>query len=126
MQLLNDASVMHVIRKFTAVMLAASMLLVTAIPTVSAAACAMPGMGNAIDSMQVEPATPIIDWQDCVIECGCRIDNHIDGMPHQLAPHALSMDSNEIAPSIKHGIAMAEPELTARLLSFSPPPPRTI
>jgi len=126
MQILNDASVMHVIRKFTAVMMAFSLLLVTAMPTVSAAACAMPGMGNATDGMQVEPVRQIIDWQDCVIECGCRIDNHIDGMPHQLAPYALSMDSDDSAPAIKQGITMIEPAFTSRLLSLSPPPPRSI
>jgi len=117
---------MHVMRKFTAAIMAVSMLLVTALPTVSVAACAMPGMGNASQGMQIEPVTPLIDWQDCVVECGCRIDNHIDGMPHQLAPHALSMTSGEIAPSIPQGVAMTEFQLTARLLSFSTPPPRSI
>jgi len=126
MQMLNDASVMHVNRKFTAAMMAVSLLLVTAMPTVSAAACAMPGMDNASQSMQIEPVTPNIDWQDCVIECGCRIDNHIDGMPHQLAPHALSMTGSHQAPAMNPGIALAEPALTALLLPFSAPPPRSI
>ncbi|MDQ7000786.1 MAG: hypothetical protein Q9M12_07905 [Mariprofundus sp.] len=126
MQLINDASVMHVVRKFIAAMMAVSLLFVTAMPTVSAAACAMPDMGNTADSMQVEPVSQLIDWQDCVIECGCRVDNHIDGMPHQLAPHALSMTGGYEAPAMQQGITMAEAELVARLFAFSPPPPRSI
>jgi len=126
MQSLNDASVMYVIRKFTAAIVALSLLLVTAMPTVSAAACAMPGMSGMAEQMQAEPAAPLIDWLDCVIECGCRMDNHIDGMPHQLAPHALSMTGSHQAPAMNPGIALAEPALTALLLPFPVPPPRSI
>ncbi len=116
---------MHVIRKFTAAMMAVLLLLVTAMPTMSAAACAMPGMDNATENMQVEPATPIIDWQDCYIECSCRINNHIDGMPHQLAPHALSMDSYHVASAINQAITMAEPAFTSEPMPFPAPPPRS-
>ncbi|MFQ5346073.1 MAG: hypothetical protein ACE5DZ_08985 [Mariprofundus sp.] len=123
---MNDASVMQVIRKITAVMMAASMLFVSCIPAVSAAACDMPGLGDAVESMQVESVMPLIDLGDCYIECGCRIDHHLDGMPHQLAPHALSMDVSGVPSVSANSISMAIPTLTARLLPFSTPPPRSI
>ena len=123
---MNDASVMQVIRKFTAAMMAASMLFVSSIPAVSAAACDMPDMGDATESMQVETVMPLIDWNDCYIECGCRIDHHLDGMPHQLAPHALSTDVSSDLTIPAHSISMAMPALAARLLSLSTPPPRSI
>jgi len=130
MGLFNGASVMHVIRKFTAAIMAVSLLLVSTVPAVSAAACQIPGdmqeMGTTVESMQSESVTPLIDWQDCYIECGCRIDNHLDGMPHQLAPHTLSMGDAAIVSFSNLGITDVMPVLTSWLLPFSPPPPRTI
>jgi len=127
MQLGNDTSVMQVIRKFTAAIMALSLLLVSTVPAVSAASCAMPGMNAGMsESVQVEPVAALIDLQDCYIECGCRIDNHLDGMPHQLAPHALSMQGTAMAPDMSHVITMPVAGLTSRILPFSTPPPRTI
>jgi len=118
---------MHVIRKFTAAMMALSLLLVSSVPAVSAASCAMPAMDAGMsESVQIEPVAALIDLQDCYIECGCRIDNHLDGMPHQLAPHVLSMDAASVSVALSSVIVMAAPALNSRWLSFSPPPPRTI
>jgi len=117
---------MHVIRKFVAAMMAVSLLLVSTVPTVSAAVCDLPGMGGVTDNIQIEPAMVQTDLADCYIECGCRIDNHIDGMPHQLAPHALSSDTASVASDLNHAIAFATPALSSRWLSFPPPPPRSI
>jgi len=130
MHLFNSASVMHLIRQIVAAIMAVSILLVTAVPTVSVAMCALPDMGGMTEQMaeqmQTESIVPTMNGQDCYIECGCRIDTHMDGMPHQLAPHALSMNSAEPMPVSSHGIINNAPALIARLLSFSPPPPRTI
>jgi len=121
---------MHVIRKFTAAIMAVSLLLVSTVPAISATTCQMPGdmqdAGTAVESMQTESVTPLIDWQDCYIECGCRIDNHLDGMPHQLAPHTLSMGGENVVPVMSHVITIAEAALISRFLPFSTPPPRTI
>jgi len=130
MGLFNSASIMHVMRKFTAAIMAVSLLLVSTVPAVSAVACEMPGdmqeTGAAVERMQTETVTPIIDWQDCYIECGCRVDNHLDGMPHQLAPHVLSMGAASSVSFSSFGIIDIMPALTSWLLPFSPPPPRTI
>jgi len=96
----------------------------------------MPGMGESaqqmpIDKMQIEQmkteaVTPLIDLQDCYIECGCRVYNHLDGMPHQLAPHTLSLASDETAAAASNPIATAIRILSSRVYTFSPPPPRSI
>jgi len=121
---------MHLIRQTVAVVMAFSILLVTAVPTVSAAMCALPDMAGMseqmAEQMNTESVTPAMNGQDCYIECGCRTDAHVDGMPHQLAPHALSMNSAEQISISNHGIINNAPVLIARLLSFSPPPPRSI
>jgi len=118
--------------KFIAAMMAISMLLVSTIPTATAVICDLTGnMSGTASSMgainlQAEPAAALIDWQDCYIECGCRINNQLDGMPHQLAPHAWSLDSFDVAPAVKHVIIIAEPVFTSRRLPFPTPPPRSI
>jgi len=121
---------MHLIRQCVAAIMAVSILLVTAVPTVSAAMCALPDMAGMseqmAEQMNTEAVTPAMNGQDCYIECGCRIDSHLDGMPHQLAPHALSMNSAEQVAVSGHAIIHHAPVLIARLLSFSPPPPRSI
>jgi len=130
MQLLNSVLVMHLIRQCVAAIMAVSILLVTAVPTVSAAMCALPDMGSMAEQMQeqmqTESVTPPMNGQDCYIECGCRIDRHLDGMPHQLAPHALSMNGAELMAVSGHVIIHNPPLLIAWLPSFSPPPPRSI
>jgi len=121
---------MHLIRQCVAAIMAVSILLVTAVPTVSAAMCALPDMSpmaeQMTEQMQIQPVTPTMNRQDCYIECGCRIDTHIDGMPHQLAPHTLSMNGAELMAVSGHVIIHNPPTLIAWLPSFSPPPPRTI
>jgi len=121
---------MHLIRQYVAAIMAISILLVTAVPTVSAAMCALPDMGAMAEQMQeqmqTESVTPPMNGQDCYIECGCRIDRHLDGMPHQLAPHALSMNAEPMSITLNPAIFMAMPALNTRWLSVSPPPPRTI
>jgi len=126
MLLHNDAAVMHVLRKFVAAMLALSLLLISAVPMVSATVCAMPGMNMAGQEMQIEPVSPLNDGQDCYIECGCRVDNHLDGMPHQLAPHTLSLDSFDSQFAVNRAITHTLPVFTSRLLLFPSPPPRSI
>jgi len=76
--------------------------------------------------MKTESVTPTMNGQDCYIECGCRINSHLGGMPHQLAPHALSMDAESMSITLNPVIFMAVPTLNTHWLSFSPPPPRTI
>jgi len=131
--LYNDAPVIHVFRKFVAATLALSLLLISSVPVASASACRMDGM-QASDmamsnltmpdmSMQIEPISPLIDGQDCYIECGCRIDTHLDGMPHQLAPHALTLTASDAV----HSVADADMTLLSTLIqryivSPSPPP----
>jgi len=129
--LYNDAPVMHVIRKFVAATLALALLLISSVPVTSAVACRMDGMQSSEMSMsepamQIEPVSPLVDGQDCFIECGCRIDNHLDGMPHQLAPHALSMNTVGRVAVSGHLMSTPAPTLIARPLALSPPPPRTI
>jgi len=123
------APMMHVLRKFVATMLALSLLLISSVPLVSAATCDMPNMDmNGMNmkmnmAMQIEPVTPQVDVQDCCIECGCRIHNDLNGMPHQLAPHALSQAESEVVVNMAD-IDMADvPTLIARHLFFPPPPP---
>ncbi len=123
---------MHVIRKFVAATLALTLLLISSVPVTSAATCRMMDGMRASDTamsklaMQIEPVSPLIGWQDGYIECGCRIDTHLDGMPHQLAPHALSMNSDTDATAFTTVAVTPAPALTGRTLSFSPPPPRTL
>jgi len=123
---LYDAAVMHVIHKFVAAMMAVSLLLVSTVPMVSAAVCDMPGMNGAKVAMQIEPVAPLIDLQDCYIECGCRVDNHFDGMPHQLAPHTPSQDESMQFSAMHPAVMIATAVLTVRLSTFPTPPPRTI
>jgi len=67
---------------------------------------------------------PLIDWQDCCIECGCRVDNQLDGMPHQLAPHALSLTEFVFGHN-EHDVGMTIVPLLIPLYLFpSPPPPK--
>jgi len=121
---------MHLIRQTVAAIMAVSILLVTAVPTVSAAMCALPDMSpmaeQMVEQMHIQPVTPAMNGQDCYIECGCRIDTHLDGMPHQLAPHALSMDAEPVSITLNPAIVMAMPALNTRWLAASPPPPRSI
>ncbi len=117
---------MQLFRKYLAAIMAVSILLVTALPGMPAAACEMPGMSGLTAQMQmkpqIEPVTPFIGGQECYVECGCRIDNHIDGMPHQLAPHALSTAADVIAQTALLVVGHA-PQLSARLQSQPAPPP---
>jgi len=123
---LYDAAVMHVIHQFVAAMMAVSLLLVSTIPMVSAAVCDMPDTNMDMVAMQIEPVAPLIDLQDCFIECGCRVDSHFDGMPHQLAPHTPSQDESMQFSAVHPAVMMATAVLTARLSAFPTPPPRTI
>lgn len=116
----------HLLRRVTAVMMTLSILLVTTVPTVSAATCDMPGMDGVSQQTAAEQTTSLFDWQECYIECGCRVDNHIDGMPHQLAPHTLFAADFQSLPVINRLIGSAEAMLSSRPLPFAPPPPRTI
>jgi len=116
---------MHILRKFVAAMLACSLLLISSVPLVSAATCDMPGM-NMKDmnlAMQVEPVIPQVGLLNCCIECGCRIHNNLNGMPHQLAPHALSQAESEVVVNMADVDMVAVPTLIARHLFFPPPPP---
>jgi len=83
----------------------------------------MPDIDISDMAMQVEPVSPLIDLQDCYIECGCRIDNHLDGMPHQLAPHALSLAGFDTKLTIQDAVIIDIPALLPRHLSFPAPPP---
>jgi len=74
---------------------------------------------------QVEPASPLIDWHDCYIECVCRLDTHLDGMPHQLAPHALSLAGFDVGLTVTDVNMAVVQGLIARDL-FPPTPPPII
>ena len=107
-------------------MLAISLLLISSVPLSSAETCDMPGMAMGKgSSMLVEPAIKQVDLQGCYFECSCHVDNHIDGMPYQLAPYALFLSGLEIAPTTAVNNMAIAPALTARLL-FPPSPPPII
>jgi len=108
-------------RKFMAAMMAFSLLFVSTVPTAAAVVCDMPDMAGAMQAMDVIPS---INGQDCFIECACSIDTQLDGMPHQLAPHALSAGYDAIAWLAGGAIAMPEPMAVPWLLPLYPPPPR--
>lgn len=84
---------MHVLNKLCAVCLAFTLLFVSTVPLVANASCTMmpmqQGMGHAMDMQNFKCACPLDDVR-CVIECGCRFTTHLDGMPHQLAPHLIT------------------------------------
>lgn len=109
-------------------MLALSLLLVSSIPLVSAVECGLPDLNmsgmNMLDmEMQAEATLPQIDGQDCYIECSCHVGNQLGGIPHQLAPYALSLVESEFNVSIADVDMATVPALKPRHLFFPPPPP---
>jgi len=59
----------------------------------------------------------------CRIECCGHHD--IDGLPHLLSPHTVSLAGMESCLVITDAIAENIPVLKPRLLPFPTPPPRT-
>jgi len=121
---------MRILHKFVAAMMAVSLLLISTVPVAPAATCDLSAMHSADMNRprretQVESASPLIDWHDCYIECSCRIDNHLDGMPHQLAPHALSLTGLNVGLTAMDVDINVVPGLIARHL-FPPTPPPII
>jgi len=103
--------------------MAFTLLFVSMVPLVPAETCHMSGMDQA---MQAEVVAPMIDWQECYIQCACRFDNHMDGMPHQLAPHLI-----RDVISLYHGSAALVSIVYLLILpgfipQHSPPPPREV
>lgn len=66
---------------------------------------------------QLSPAA-----QHCRIECGCGCHASLDGLPHQLAPHALA-PASELVPSPVVIEAAALILWTAPFIAALPPPP---
>jgi len=119
---------MYGVRKFVAAMMALSLLLISSVPVLSAATCDMADANmndmNIVESeMQIEAPAPLIDWQDCYIECICHVNDHMDGMPHQLAPHVLSMSGFIDGFVVPDADMPAAPAFILRHLFFPPPPP---
>ena len=81
--------------------------------------------------MSMEAPLPILSdadttLPDCYIECGCRLDNHLDGMPHQLAPHLVAMQREAVPALADHAALRSMNHLTARLRVIDTPPPQTL
>ena len=119
----------HLLRKSIASALALALLLVSSLPTASAMACMM--MDTMEMQMSMEAPLPILSdadttLPDCYIECGCRLDNHLDGMPHQLAPHLVAMQREAVPPLADHAALRSIDRLTARLHVIDTPPPQTL
>jgi len=83
-------------------------------------------MNMSDQAIQLESAAPLIDVQDCYIECGCRMNNHLDGMPHQLAPYTLSLAGFDTRLAVHRVGVLTVAVFTPRLLPFPSPPPRSI
>ncbi|GAV21312.1 hypothetical protein MMIC_P2295 [Mariprofundus micogutta] len=101
-------------RKFVAVFLAWTLLIISSAPlSVEAASCAMPehdmvseqsmADGHAHHVNHDESATAdsghehhmalMNDWQKDRIECGCGCHRSVDSLPHLLAPHMIDSAS---------------------------------
>jgi len=96
-------------RKFVAVFLSLSLLIISSVPlSVQAAACAMPehvavgdqGTDNHAHHMNHEVSVEedqghehkmalMGDWQKDRVECGCGCHRSVDNLPHLLAPHMI-------------------------------------
>lgn len=100
-------------------MMAFTLLFVSMVPPVPATTCPMP---CAVQPLNVVEVTRMPDRHDCYVECGCRMDNHIDGMPHQLATHLI-----QTVISLHYGAAalarIAYPLLLPGFIPQHIPPP---
>jgi len=113
-------------RKWLALTTIFALLTVSSVPLVSAEACFMPGMQSMNNQNDLSALSRMGETADCFIECGCRLHQNIDSLPHLLAPHAASFSA------VNAVVLLADvPEATLtvfepRLLSFPLPPPRYI
>jgi len=112
-----------------------AMLLVFVLVCISSVPMLPPATGNGLMEMS-EPAcrmkmasmnharramTPAM--RHCRIECCGHHD--IDGLPHLLSPHTVSLAGMESCLVITDAVAEDIPVLKPRLLPFPTPPPRT-
>jgi len=107
--------VFFIFRKFFVVTVVLSLLLVSAVPIASAMQCA------ENDDISISDTNSVMS--DCCIECGCHVDNHLDGMPQQLAPHVLSLSASIDRLGSIGDIRFADPVFIPRFLFFPTPPP---
>jgi len=126
----RSAMVMHRLRKFVATMMALSLLLISSIPAVSVMAsdisdCDLSNINNTEQEVQAEHASLLNDWHDCYIDCGCGMGQHLDAMPHQLAPHVLPLSISILEPSVTGVELTVVSGLMPRSL-FPPSPPPII
>jgi len=82
-------------------------------------------MGSHMKMASMDRATHMMTpaMRHCRIECCGRHD--VDGLPHLLAPHALSLADFDVGQIMMDVADVNIPVLKPRLLPFPVPPPRT-
>jgi len=114
------------IRKCMALATIFALLTVSSVPLVSAEACFMPSMQSMNNQNNLSALSRMGETADCFIECGCRLHQNIDSLPHLLTPHAASFSAASAVVLLADVPEAVQAVFEPRLLSSPLPPPRYI
>ncbi len=138
----NNDSLSHAMRRVLSVLIAFSLLMVSSVPMVSAAAVCVSSdaemaahhpddqtMHHAMLSDRSHHQAVHVGADTACLECGCGCHRGIDFLPHLLAPHAFAMPAfvsdstmqrvEMVSFALLHPIALRVPVPPPRLLIFS-------